>query len=341
MTHLLEVENLGVSYGRGGVLPAVIDVSLEVDPGEIVCIVGESGSGKSVTAKTVLGLTLMQGASVTGAVRFDGMNLTAARPKQLRAVRGSGIGIVFQDALVSLDPVQRVGDQIVEQLRVHRKISKRDAHREAIALMSRVGIPDAGTRSRSYPHQFSGGMCQRVMIAIALACGPRVLIADEPTTALDVTIQAQILVELRRLCREDGIGVLLITHDLGVVAEVADRVIVMYAGRVVEQGLIADVFNNPQHPYTQGLLASMPRIDRPREESLHTIAGQPASASSAGHGCSFAPRCPHRFQACDQLPPLTPSAEVGGHRTRCWLGPLAGLSDVVSVPAAAAEVEAP
>ncbi|MGI8414889.1 MAG: ABC transporter ATP-binding protein [Nakamurella sp.] len=320
MTHLLEVEHLAVSFGHGErAVPAVLDVTFEVDAGELVCIVGESGSGKSVTAKTVLGLTRLQGATVAGAVRFDNHDLLDAGEKHLRSVRGAQIGFVFQDAMNALDPVQRVGAQIVEQLRVHRPLSRWAARQESVALLARAGIPDPATRARAYPHQLSGGLCQRVMIAIALACGPRLIIADEPTTALDVTIQAQVLVELRRLCREDGIGVLLITHDLGVVAEVADRVVVMYAGRIVEQGTVAQVFTRPLHPYTVGLLRSMPRIDRPREATLQAIAGTPSSAAVAGEGCSFAPRCPHRFAACTALPPLTQIDDGGGHTARCWL----------------------
>ncbi len=331
MAPLLSVDRLKVSFGRGDrAVPAVLDVSLQVEPGELVCVVGESGSGKSVTAKTLLGLTRMQGATVSGAVHFSGRDLLTAGEKHLRSVRGGEIGFVFQDAVTALDPVARVGDQIVEQLRLHRSLSRHAAREAAVALMTRVGIPDAASRSRSYPHQFSGGMCQRVMIAIALACGPRLLIADEPTTALDVTIQAQILVELRRLCREDGIGVLLITHDLGVVAEVADRVVVMYAGRVVEQGTVEQVFDRPRHPYTVGLLASTPRIDQPRRATLQAIAGTPSSAAGAGDGCSFAPRCPHRFDACDALPPLTAAPGEPGHAARCWLSETIPLPPTVA-----------
>ena len=321
MEHLIDVSDLAVSFGGGrSPVPAVLDVSLYVDPGELVSIVGESGSGKSVTAKTLLGLTRMQGADVSGRVLFDGQDLLSASEAHLRSVRGARIGFVFQDAMTALDPVQRVGSQIAEQLRLHSKLSRREAHEKAIALMERVGIPRAAVRALAYPHQFSGGMCQRIMIAIALACGPELIIADEPTTALDVTIQAQILVELRRLCREDGIGVLLITHDLGVVAEVADRVVVMYAGRVVEDGSVTDVFTAPRHPYTRGLLASMPRIDLPRRDTLDAIAGTPASASSAASGCSFQARCSHRFEPCGDLPPLSPVGDgVAPHRSRCWL----------------------
>ena len=317
---LLDVTDLAVSFGSGRAsVPAVLDVSLNVDAGEFVCIVGESGSGKSVTAKTLLGLTRLQGATVSGSVSFEGHDLVAATERHLRTVRGGRIGFVFQDAMTALDPVQRVGAQIAEQLRLHRTMTRRAARAEAITLMTRVGIPRAATRAEAYPHQFSGGMCQRIMIAIALACGPRLIIADEPTTALDVTIQAQILVELRRLCREDGIGVLLITHDLGVVAEVADRVVVMYAGRVVEQGTVHEVFTAPHHPYTQGLLDSMPRIDLPRRGTLRAIPGTPASASSADSGCSFRTRCAHRFEACEELPPLIPSDDSPAHGARCWL----------------------
>lgn len=318
--HLLDVVDLAVEFGSGaGTIPAVFDVSLHVDAGELVCIVGESGSGKSVTAKTLLGLTSRQGANVSGEVSFEGQDLLTASERDLQEVRGARIGFVFQDAMTALDPVQRVGGQIAEQLRLHRSMSRRAAQAQAVALMERVGIPKAATRAQAYPHQFSGGMCQRIMIAIALACQPQLIIADEPTTALDVTIQAQILVELRRLCREDGIGVLLITHDLGVVAEVADRVIVMYAGRVVEEGSVSEVFTAPRHPYTLGLLASMPRMDLPRRSSLQAIAGTPASASSADSGCSFRARCRYRFDACEEMPPLADEGESFDHRARCWL----------------------
>ena len=320
MPHLIDVRGLAVDFGSGSsTVPAVLDVSLHVDPGELVCLVGESGSGKSVTAKTLLGLTRMQGATVSGAVLFDGQDLLTASEAHLRSVRGGRVGFVFQDAMTALDPVQRVGAQIAEQLRLHSALSRRQAQDKAVTLMERVGIPRAASRAQAYPHQFSGGMCQRIMIAIALACGPELIIADEPTTALDVTIQAQILVELRRLCREDGIGVLLITHDLGVVAEVADRVIVMYAGRVVEQGSVGEVFTAPRHPYTRGLLASMPRIDLPRRGSLQAIAGTPASAADAATGCGFRARCGYRFAPCDELPPLEPGEDSPQHRARCWL----------------------
>ena len=257
------------------------------------------------------------------------MDLLTADEAHLRSVRGGRIGFVFQDATTALDPVQRVGAQIAEQLRQHGSLSRREAQDRAVALMERVGIPRAASRAQAYPHQFSGGMCQRIMIAIALACGPELIIADEPTTALDVTIQAQILVELRRLCREDGIGVLLITHDLGVVAEVADRVLVMYAGRIVEEGSVEAVFTAPRHPYTRGLLASMPRIDLPRRSTLDAIAGTPASAGSAGTGCGFRARCGYRFEPCAELPPLDQLPSLTDesspqHRARCWL-PAAAL----------------
>ncbi|HEX4011776.1 MAG TPA: ABC transporter ATP-binding protein [Solirubrobacteraceae bacterium] len=304
---LLEVEDLKVSFvTEDGTVRAVDGVSFGVAPGEVVAIVGESGSGKSVTAMTLMGLTRGPNAHFEGAATFDGTNLITAKDDQLQRIRGAGIAMVFQDPMSSLDPVYRVGDQIVEQIRVHdHHISKAQALDQAVTLMERVGIPRASERLRSYPHEFSGGMRQRVMIAMALSCSPKLLIADEPTTALDVTIQAQILDELRQLRDETGAGVILVTHDLGVVADIADRVIVMYAGRVVEQGTLDDIFYDPQHPYTWGLLGSITRVDSDRSARLPAIPGQPPSLLSPPQGCHFRPRCPHAFEKCREVPPLT------------------------------------
>jgi peptide/nickel transport system ATP-binding protein len=305
-TPLLEVSDLKVSFAtEDGTVSAVDGVSFSVAKGEVVAIVGESGSGKSVTAMTLMGLTRGPNARFEGEARFNDVELIKASNEQLQRVRGPGIAMVFQDPMSSLDPVYRVGAQIVEQIRVHdRHVSKAQAMDQAVALMERVGIPRAADRLRSYPHEFSGGMRQRVMIAMALSCSPQLLIADEPTTALDVTIQAQILDELRQLRDETGAGVILVTHDLGVVADIADRVIVMYAGRVVEQGTLDDVFYDPQHPYTWGLLGSITRIDADKSLRLPAIPGQPPSLLSPPTGCHFRPRCPHAFAKCTEIPPL-------------------------------------
>jgi peptide/nickel transport system ATP-binding protein/oligopeptide transport system ATP-binding protein len=319
---LLEVSDLKVSFAiEDGTVRAVDGVSLTVARGEVVAIVGESGSGKSVTAMTLMGLTRGPNARFEGTATFDGTELITARPEQLQGIRGAGIAMVFQDPMSSLDPVYRVGDQIVEQIRVHnRNVSKAQARDQAVTLMERVGIPRASERLRSYPHEFSGGMRQRVMIAMALSCSPKLLIADEPTTALDVTIQAQILDELRQLRDQTGAGIILVTHDLGVVADIADRVIVMYAGRVVEEGTLDEIFYDPQHPYTWGLLGSITRIDADRTQRLPAIPGQPPSLLRPPKGCHFRPRCPHAFDRCTEVPPL--ENRVPGEptsRDRCWL----------------------
>jgi peptide/nickel transport system ATP-binding protein len=319
---LLEVSHLRVSFAtEEGIVQAVDDVSFTVDEGEIVAIVGESGSGKSVTAMTLMGLTRSPNAKFDGSATLKGQELITASDSELRKIRGSQIAMVFQDPMSSLDPVYKIGDQIAEQIRAHEKgISKAQAVDKVIELMSRVGIPRAAERVRSYPHEFSGGMRQRVMIAMALSCSPKLLIADEPTTALDVTIQAQILRELAQLRDETGAGIILVTHDLGVVADVADKVIVMYGGRVVEQGTLDELFYDPQHPYTWGLLGSIARLDRDRSERLPAIPGAPPSLMAPPQGCHFRPRCPHEFEKCPEVPAL--EARVAGdsdHLDRCWL----------------------
>jgi oligopeptide/dipeptide ABC transporter ATP-binding protein len=321
---LLDVSQLRVSFAtEDGIVRAVDGVSFSVDPGEVVAIVGESGSGKSVTAMTLMGLTRGPNASFEGTATFCGTELIAAPEAQLRTIRGAGIAMVFQDPMSSLDPVYRIGTQIVEQIRVHdRQVSKAQALDRAVEMMERVGIPRARERLRSFPHEFSGGMRQRVMIAMALSCSPQLLIADEPTTALDVTIQAQILEQLRKLRSETGAGVILVTHDLGVVADIADRIVVMYAGRVVEQGTLDELFYDPQHPYTWGLLGSIARIDRDRSRRLPAIAGLPPSLLSPPQGCHFRPRCPHAFDRCLDVPELLSRVPGGGkHLDRCWLEP--------------------
>jgi peptide/nickel transport system ATP-binding protein/oligopeptide transport system ATP-binding protein len=321
---LLAVDGLRVRFNtEEGVVQAVDGVSFTVDPGEVVAIVGESGSGKSVTSMTLMGLTRSPNAAFEGTAYFEGTELIRASEDELRRIRGARIAMIFQDPISSLDPVKRIGDQIAEQMRVHdRKLGKAAARDGAVELMERVGIPRARERSRSYPHEFSGGMRQRVMIAMALSCSPSLLIADEPTTALDVTIQAQILDELRELRDTTGAGIILVTHDLGVVADIADRVIVMYGGRVVEQGTLDELFYDPQHPYTWGLLGSITRIDGDRSRQLPAIPGLPPSLMHPPAGCHFRPRCPHAFERCTKVPPLVASLpEAPEHVDRCWLDP--------------------
>jgi oligopeptide/dipeptide ABC transporter ATP-binding protein len=321
---LLHVQDLRVGFAtEGGLLQAVDGVSFELRPGEVLAIVGESGSGKSVTAQTLIGLTRSKNARIEGSVRLDGEELSDADDATMRRLRGERIGMVFQDPMTSFNPVYRIGNQIVEAIRAHEgDVGKDEARRRVVELFDSVGIPDAAARVDNYPHEFSGGMRQRAMIAMALALGPEVLIADEPTTALDVTIQAQILRLLEDLNRERGLATILITHDLGVVAEVADRVLVMYAGKVVEQGTLDEIFYDPQHPYTWGLLGSLSRIDRPRPQRLPQIAGTPPSLLDLPEGCPFRPRCPHEFSKCPEYPGLEARlSEAPEHRDRCWLTP--------------------
>jgi peptide/nickel transport system ATP-binding protein/oligopeptide transport system ATP-binding protein len=321
---LLAIDDLRVGFATDeGLVQAVDGVSFTVDRGEVVAVVGESGSGKSVTGMTLMGLTRGPNARISGSAKLDGFELTTASNDQLRKIRGNDIAMIFQDPISSLNPVYRVGWQIVEQIRTHHpEVSKADAMAQAVTLMERVGVPRAAERLRSYPHEFSGGMRQRVMIAMALSCSPKLLIADEPTTALDVTIQAQILDELRQLREETNAGIILVTHDLAVVADIADRVVVMYSGRVVEQGTLDQLFYDPQHPYTWGLLGSITRIDRDRGGKLPAIAGSPPSLLAPPTGCHFKPRCPHSFDKCDQVPALEPRfSQAPDHLDRCWLTP--------------------
>jgi peptide/nickel transport system ATP-binding protein len=318
---LLEVDDLKVSFAtEDGVVQAVDGVSFEVEAGEVLAVVGESGCGKSVTAMTLLGLTRSPNSMFEGAARYKGRDLISASNNELRQVRGAEIAMIFQDPMTSLNPVVRIGDQIVEQIQEHQGVSDAQAQERAVELLERVGIPRAADRVKSYPFEFSGGMRQRVMIALALSCDPSILIADEPTTALDVTIQAQILERIRELREQTGAAVILVTHDLGVVADIADRIAVMYAGRIVEQGTLDDIFYDPQHPYTWGLLGSITRVDRPRPERLPAIAGVPPSLSGRPEGCHFRPRCPHAFGKCIEVPPLEARvAEKPDHSDRCWL----------------------
>ena len=319
MSPILSVSDLRVDFATdGGVVHAVDRVSFDVEAGEVVAIVGESGCGKSVTAQTLMGLTRSPNTTISGSVTFGGRDLNQLSDDELRSLRGEHIAMIFQDPMTSLNPVYRVGDQIAEMIRAHRHISKKDAVARAAELLGSVGIPNPERRARDYPYEFSGGMRQRVMIAMALALEPEVLIADEPTTALDVTIQAQILGLLRTLNREKNTAVVLITHDLGVVAEIADKVVVMYAGQVVEEAPLEALFYQPRHPYTWGLLGSIPRPDEPRPERLTQIPGHPPSLLNPPTGCRFSARCEFAFDDCAQPPPLR-SRSGGDHVDRCWL----------------------
>jgi oligopeptide/dipeptide ABC transporter ATP-binding protein len=317
---LLEVDGLKVHFAtEDGIVRAVDGVDFTLDRGRVLGIVGESGSGKSVTAMTLLGLTRDKNTIFEGEVRYKGRNLLDLPESKLQEIRGNELAMIFQDPMTSMNPVYRVGDQIVEAITTHEDTSSRDAKRRAVELLKQVGIPNPERRVEDYPHQFSGGMRQRAMIAMALANNPDVLIADEPTTALDVTIQAQIIELIDRLKDDFNSAVILITHDLGVVAEVADEIVVMYAGRVVEHGGKRPVFYDPQHPYAWGLLGSIPRLDRPRPEKLASIKGAPPSLINPPRGCKFRPRCPHAFDKCHEEPPLANRVEDPGHLDRCWL----------------------
>jgi peptide/nickel transport system ATP-binding protein len=317
---LLDVENLSVQFAtEDGLVRAVDGVSFELDRGQVLGIVGESGSGKSVTAMTIMGLTRGVNARFEGSVRYQGKDLLKISDAEMQDYRGNEIGMIFQDPMTSLNPVYRVGEQIVEAIQAHENVDKRGAHRRAVELLRQVGIPNPETRVDDFPHQFSGGMRQRAMIAMALSCNPAILIADEPTTALDVTIQAQIVELIGRLKDDFNSAVIMITHDLGVVADIADEILVMYAGRVVERANTRDLFYDPQMPYTWGLLGSIPRLDRPRPARLYSIKGAPPSLINAPKGCKFRPRCPHAFEKCMEEPRLEQRVEAHGHFDRCWL----------------------
>ena len=317
---LLEVKDLGVDFTtEDGVVHAVDGVSFELDRGKVLGIVGESGSGKSVTAMTIMGLTRDINASFRGEVNYQGRNLLEISDTEMQDFRGNEIGMIFQDPMTSLNPVYRIGEQIAEAIRAHESADKRTAKRRAVELLRQVGIPNPESRADDFPHQFSGGMRQRAMIAIALACNPSILIADEPTTALDVTIQAQIVELISKLKDDFNSAVIMITHDLGVVADIADEIVVMYAGRVVERAQTRELFYDPQHPYTWGLLGSIPRLDRVKSDRLHSITGTPPSLIQLPQGCKFRPRCPHAFEKCMQEPELENRVETPGHVDRCWL----------------------
>lgn len=319
MPKLLEVNDLKTQFRtREGPIQAVNGISFTVNEGEAVGIVGESGSGKSVTALSILRLLPMPPAQIVdGAVLFQDQDLVDLNEAEMRRIRGGKISMIFQDPISSLNPVMRIQDQIVETLQLHLGLSKAEARARARSLLEAVGIPDAARRLRGYPHQFSGGMRQRVMIAIAIATNPKLLIADEPTTALDVTIQAQILELLARLRRDLNTSLILITHDLGVVAGVTDRILVMYAGHIAERAPTEEIFDNPRHPYTLGLLGAVPRLDAERGSDLVTIPGSPPDLLHPPTGCPFQPRCPFKIDKCATYPP---DLKVGrDHYSACWV----------------------
>jgi len=301
MSGLLEIEDLRVTFRtRYGEVTALDSVSLYVEPGETLGVVGESGCGKSITALSVMGLIPHPpGRIAGGAIRLSGEDLAGANPARLRSLRGADVAMIFQEPMTSLNPVFTVGDQIAEAIMLHQKVSADQAFKDAVALLDRVGIPSPDKRARDYPHQLSGGMRQRVMIAMAVSCRPKVLIADEPTTALDVTMQAQIFDLLNEIQRDFGAAIILITHDMGAISEMADRVAVMYAGRVIEQASADDVLDHPQHPYTKGLIDCIPALGK-ADDDLREIPGVVPPLHLLGAGCAFADRCPHRFDRCDR-----------------------------------------
>ncbi|HWI66277.1 MAG TPA: ABC transporter ATP-binding protein [Symbiobacteriaceae bacterium] len=315
---LLGVKNLTAGFFTDkGLLVAVDGISFEVGEAETVCVVGESGSGKSVTSLSIMRLVdYDNGAVLGGEIRFRGEDLAQKSQEEMRRIRGKAIAMIFQEPMTALNPVFTVGDQIAEAVMLHEGASKEEAWKRAVAMLKTVGIPEPEARARQYPHEFSGGMRQRAMIAVALACSPELLIADEPTTALDVTIQAQILDLLRDLKEKLSTAIVLITHDMGVAAEMADRIVVMYAGKIVEEGTVVDIFDSPQHPYTIGLLASIPGYEGDRGQRLHTIKGAIPNIAKMPPGCRFHPRCPYMTERCaKQEPPLE---SRGRHRVACW-----------------------
>ncbi len=326
---LLHVENLQTEFRvAGGVVRAVRGVTFQVERGETVGIVGESGSGKSVTALSLMGLVPdPPGRIVGGSIRLDGEELIGRLPREMQAVRGARMAMVFQDPFSSLNPTMTLGEQVAEPIRLHTGARRAEARAQVLRLFQAVRIPNPEIRYRQYPHQISGGQRQRIMIAIAFACNPELLIADEPTTALDVTVQAQVLALMGEMQKKSNAGVLLITHDLGVVAEVCDRVLVMYAGRVVESGTVEQIFHRPRHPYTQGLLASLPQIQADRSRRLTSIPGQPPDLANLPPGCPFYPRCPQRMPDVCPLREPEPTAPEPGQSVRCYLYPEAPPAD--------------
>ena len=323
MADLLNVRNLSTKFfTRAGVVNAVDDVSFDIRAGETIGIVGESGCGKSVTALSLMRLIPSPPGRITnGSIELSSgegpsIDLVKADDSEMREIRGNKISMIFQDPMTSLNPVLTIGFQLTEPQKIHLNLSEGEARKRAISLLEAVGIPAAGARLKEYPHQFSGGMRQRVMVAMALACNPQLLIADEPTTALDVTIQAQLLDLISSLTHDMGTAVMLITHDLGVVAQVCERVIVMYAGRIVEEATADELFDRPLHPYAVGLMRSMPRLGPTVRDRLTPIEGAPPDLVSPPKGCRFAPRCPLRVEKCEESPPLREI--VSGHRVACW-----------------------
>ena len=319
MPPLLEVNNLATYfYTMEGVVKAVDGISYDLQPGETLALVGESGCGKSVSALSVMGLIPWPpGRVISGDIIFNGENLRAYDNKSMRSIRGKEIAMVFQEPMTSLNPVLTIGRQLTETMELHLDLNRDQAQNKAVELIQRVGIPDAERRLKQYPHQFSGGMRQRVMIAMALSCSPKLIIADEPTTALDVTIQAQILELMQDLCKEFGAALIIITHNLGVVARYADRVNVMYAGKIIESGTARDIYGKPKHPYTLGLLHSVPRLDEPRKVKLDPIEGQPPDLINLPQGCSFRDRCRYAVEKCaEEYPPLVVVED--SHMTACW-----------------------
>jgi oligopeptide transport system ATP-binding protein len=319
MGTLLRIKDLRTNFfTEEGVVKAVDGVTYEVDEGEILGLVGESGCGKSVSALSILRLIPNPpGKVVGGEIWFDGQDLLKADEEEIRHIRGNRIAMVFQEPMTSLNPVLTIGRQLTEAIELHLKLDKEGSRKRAVELLEMVGIPEAAARLNDYPHQFSGGMRQRVMIAMALSCNPKLLLADEPTTALDVTIQAQILEIMARLCKELGTAVIIITHNLGVVARYADRINVMYAGKIIETGTAKEIFANPKHPYTLGLLKSVPRLDEARKEKLEPIEGVPPDLVNLPKGCAFYPRCRFHVDKClEEVPPLALVSE--NHFAACW-----------------------
>jgi len=315
---LLEVKNLSTEFKlKRGIVKAVDDISFSIDKGEILAIVGESGSGKSVTSLSIMGLLQKPGRIASGEILFNSRDLTKLSTKELQKIRGNKISMIFQEPMTSLNPVARIKDQIMESIMTHMKISPKEAYERTVEMLNIVGIPSAAQRANDYPHQMSGGMRQRVMTAMALSCDPELLIADEPTTALDVTIQAQILELLYRMREKFQMAVLLITHDLGVVSEAADRVIVMYCGKIMEEADVRTIFKNPLHPYTLGLMQSIPQIDDDSDKRLYMIKGMVPNPLNMPTGCPFSDRCDRRMERCSrEMPELQ---NLSGHKVRCFL----------------------
>ena len=320
MKKILTVKDLEVSFDTyAGEVKAVRGVSFDINEGEVLAIVGESGCGKSVTAQTIMKLNPMPPARIKkGTIDLDGIDIVGSSMKQMEKIRGSLVSMIFQDPMTSLNPTMTVGRQISETLIKHQKLSKEDAFKKSIEMLELVQIPNAAKRAKQYPHEFSGGMRQRAMIALALACSPKLLIADEPTTALDVTIQAQIIDLMKDIQKKTNTSIIMITHDLGVVADIAQKVIVMYAGKVVESGTLDEIFSNPSHPYTWGLMGSVPRIDLDREKDLTPIEGTPPDLFAPPVGCGFADRCKYCMKICKEKQPEFFEAD-DGHKSACWL----------------------